>query len=82
MNDQLLTELSILKKLNHPNIVKLYGCFTDQYHVFMMTEYVNGPSLEKMFESEESLVSKIIFQVIKALEYLHAKGIAHRDIKP
>jgi serine/threonine protein kinase len=35
-----------------------------------------------MFESEEGLVSKIIFQVIKALEYLHAKGIAHRDIKP
>ena len=35
-----------------------------------------------MFESEESVVSSIIFQVIKALEYLHAKGIAHRDIKP
>ena len=82
MEEQLLTELSILQRLNHPNIVKLYNCFTDAYHVFMMTEYIHGQSLDRMFGSEESLVSSIIFQVIKALEYLHVKGIAHRDLKP
>ena len=82
MEEQLLTELAILKKLSHPNIVKLFSCFTDEYHVFMMTEYVHGPSLDRMFGSEEPVVSGIVFQVIKALEYLHSKGIAHRDIKP
>ena len=40
MQDQLLIELKILSQINHPNIVKAYQSFTDDYHYFILMEYV------------------------------------------
>lgn len=82
MHDQVMHEIDCLKKLSHPNIVKLYGGFTDTYHIFLIMEYVHGETLDHMFCSEPALVSKIIFQVLKAIEYMHSNFIVHRDIKP
>lgn len=75
-------EVTILSEINHPNIINLYGFFGDPYHFFIVTEYVPGKTLEKMFKSEEPLVASILAQTLRAVQYLHNKKIVHRDIKP
>ena len=50
MQDQLMIELKILSQINHPNIVKAYQSFTDDYHYFILMEYVQGASLTKKFK--------------------------------
>lgn len=82
MVDQFTEELKIHYKLSHPNIVKLYTHFEDQYHVFLLMEYIDGGMLMNYRKSEEKFVSKAMMQVLRAVDYLHRNHIAHRDIKP
>lgn len=82
MHQQVLNEIECLRELSHPNIVKLYGGFTDDYHIFLITEYINGDTLDKFYCSDYNVVSKIVLQVLKAIEYMHVNFVAHRDIKP
>jgi len=78
-------EISILSNLNHPNIIKLFDSFSDNYNNYILQEYCDGHSLKHLIEKRgkihESEVSKIINQVVEALIYLHENRIIHRDIK-
>jgi len=38
--------------LNHPNIIKLYGHFNDEYHIFLLMEYIEGGQLLSKLKSE------------------------------
>jgi serine/threonine protein kinase len=82
MEDQLLTELQILKQIDHPNIVRAYESFTDDFHIFILMEYIHGPLLVQKLKCSESECKVIIRQVLEALKYLHENKITHRDIKP
>lgn len=82
MGGQFKEELKIHSKMNHPNIPKMYACFDDDYHMFMLLEYVQGRELMEYRKKGEAFTSKVIYQVLQAVEYLHRNKIAHRDIKP
>ena len=82
MIKQFTQELKIHYLLNHPNIIKLYTHFDDEYHVFLLMEYAEGGILFKKLKATEQYTSEILYQTIKAVEYLHHHHIAHRDIKP
>jgi len=45
-------ELKLLYFLNHPNIVKFYGRFNDEYHNLLLMEYIKGGELLSKLESD------------------------------
>ena len=84
----LKAEVQILSELDHPNIVKYYGTFEDLYHLHIVMEYLKGDNLNKIIilkdynELDEEEMCQIIYQLLKALLFIHNKNIVHRDIKP
>ena len=79
-------EISILKKLDHENIVKFYGYSETNNQLLIKMEYIKYGTLSswmkehrKITEAEASL---ILSKVLSAVEYLHNMKICHRDIKP
>ena len=83
----LMSEASLAGKLSHPHIVKIYDAVMDDAEVnYMVMEYVEGESLEKLAEVDHLLplssISEIIYKCCKALEYAQYQGVIHRDIKP
>lgn len=85
LNTKVKNEISILKELKHPNVIKLYETFeTDTRTILVMELCVGGDLLsylKKRKKIKESVAKVTIFQILSGLNYLHEKGIAHRDIK-
>jgi serine/threonine protein kinase len=81
------SEASLAGKLSHPHIVKIYEAVMDDGELnYMVMEYVEGESLEKLSEVDHllplSTASELIYKCSKALEYAQFQGVIHRDIKP
>ena len=83
-------EISILKDINHENIVKLYDVKETSQYFYLVTEYCNGGALSDRLEDykdihnapfPEELVQYLMRQIMSAVKYLHGKKILHRDIK-
>ena len=85
--DCLISEVAILRSLDHPNVDKYYETFEDDYYVHIVMEYLQGDDLYKLLvqqekELKEKNVCDITRQLLKALSFIHKKNIVHRDIKP
>jgi calcium-dependent protein kinase len=79
-------EFETLKKLAHPNIVKLIDLYHDNSHFYYITELCPGNNLledimkgKKFSEPDLKIIIKQLFQ---AINYCHLHQICHRDIKP
>ena len=81
----IMSEIDLLKNLNHPNIVKYKGFARDKDNLFIVLEYCENGSLQTILKKfgkfPESLVAVYISQVLEGLIYLHEQGVIHRDIK-
>ena len=81
-----LREVKSLKKLNHPNVVKLKEVIRENSRLYFVFEYVKGDLLGLMRDQQdlfsEASVRTIIFQILQALAYMHRNGFFHRDLKP
>ena len=79
-------EIIILRKLNHPNIVKFYGFMETNNQLLIKMEYIKYGTLKHWINNRENITeeeaSTIIRKILSAVEYLHNKQICHRDIKP
>lgn len=81
----IMQEIDLLKKLNHENIVKYIESFKTRSHLHIVLEYMEQGALSQLKDKwgvlKEFLISAFISQVLHGLEYLHAQGVVHRDVK-
>ncbi|MBW3658053.1 MAG: protein kinase [Actinobacteria bacterium] len=73
-------------RLSHPNVVAIYDTGQEVDVVYLVMEFVDGPSLRdvlrEMGQLEPQVVAALGEQVAKALGEAHAQGVVHRDVKP
>ena len=84
-----LAEPKLLKKLEHPALPRLFDILEQDGRLYMVSDYIDGMSLDKKLESEGKIAEEIVvdwaIQLCKALEYLHSlkpNPIIYRDMKP
>ncbi|XP_054506372.2 calcium/calmodulin-dependent protein kinase type IV-like isoform X3 [Agelaius phoeniceus] len=80
------TEIGVLLRLSHPNIIKLKEIFETPSEIALVLELVTGGELfdrivERGFYSERD-AANVVKQILEAVSYLHENGVVHRDLKP
>jgi serine/threonine-protein kinase len=79
-------EIETLKRLLHPNIVRLHGYGEEGEHLYYVMELVEGRNLQDELASGRRFgwreVVRIGVAVAQALKHAHDRGIIHRDLKP
>jgi calcium-dependent protein kinase len=82
---KLFEEVNILMRLDHPNIVRLFHLYEDKKNYIMVTEYCSGGELFERIQRNTSFSEKmaagLMRQILGAVNYLHERGIVHRDLK-
>ena len=80
---EIRNEIDILKKLSHPNIVKIYEFYISNSHYYIVTEFCRDGELFSYIKNKysERQLAVLFYQVFSGLWYLHDNKILHRDIK-
>lgn len=79
------SEVELLHRLQHPQIVRFYETIRTAEHLYVVLEYVENGSLASLLKTfgklPEHMLVVFMRQILVGLEWLHAQGICHRDIK-
>lgn len=86
MAEQIRREIATMKRIKHPNVIRLYEVMGSKTKIYIVMEYVTGGELfdrivhhGRMMEDE---ARKYFQQLINAVDYCHSRGVYHRDLKP
>jgi eukaryotic-like serine/threonine-protein kinase len=79
-------EARVLGELGHPNIIFLFDFVRTDVQMYLVLEYVDGPSLAELLAKKKTLrpemVAAVGAEAARGLEHAHARGVVHRDVKP
>ncbi|KAL5747219.1 hypothetical protein ACOSP7_024219 [Xanthoceras sorbifolium] len=87
LEKQFTSEVALLFRLTHPNIITFVGACKKPPVFCIITEYLAGGSLRKYLHQQEphsvplNLVLKLAIHIARGMQYLHSQGILHRDLK-
>jgi len=84
--EQLRSEIDVMKKMQHKNIIKMFEVYEDLRELYIVMELCTGGELFDRIKSQgaysELEASKVIRQIFEGMQYMHEKKIAHCDLKP
>ena len=79
-------EVNILKRIDHPNIVKIFEFYSNYDTYSIIIEYCRGGKLSTEIKNfgpfDEKYTAYIMYQIFSAINYCHNMNIIHRDLKP
>lgn len=86
MVDQIKREISIMKLVRHPHVVRLHEVIASRTKIYIILEYITGGELfDKIVHHgrlSEAESRRYFQQLIDGVDYCHMKGVYHRDLKP
>jgi serine/threonine protein kinase/WD40 repeat protein len=83
--ERFLREAKAAARLNHPHIVPVYDAGCDGDHYYIASAFIKGRPLADLiddFSGGFRRIAEVVRQLADALDYAHAQGIVHRDVKP
>lgn len=82
----LRAEMDVSRRLDHPNIIKIFDTAVEKDYAYIVMEYFPGTTLEPYCTFQNLLPQHrtigVVFKCCMALDYAYRQGIVHRDIKP
>ncbi|KAK9100237.1 hypothetical protein Scep_023667 [Stephania cephalantha] len=85
MMEQVKREISVMKMVEHPNIVELHEVMASKTKIYFAMEFVKGGELFSKISKgrlREDLARAYFQQLISAVDFCHSRGVYHRDLKP
>ena len=83
---EIINEINILMKMDHPNIVKIFEFYNSPSCYYLITEFCEGGSLFDLIKNKGAMTeiqaSYIMHQLFSVVNYCHKMKIIHRDLKP
>jgi serine/threonine-protein kinase len=84
--DRFLREIKLLSEMQHPRIARMLDYGEQEYLIYYVMDYVEGPSLRDYLSRERRVsiadTQHIARDLLGALAYAHGRGVIHRDVKP
>lgn len=83
--NQIKREISVMRRVKHPNVVQLYEVMGSKSKIYFAMEYVKGGELfDKVRKGrlKEDAARKYFQQLVSAVDFCHSRGVCHRDLKP